>query len=106
MAEQIAAVLNLGGGGGGGVSGGSGGESDVAAALSSGGGDGPAPGAGGAALAMDPLIGPTGPPMAHHPGMLLREGYRQYDQQLLNAGYQPPPPPPAAGAVAVPAAQS
>ena len=40
--------------------------------------------------------------MQHHPGMLLQSGYRQYDQQLLNAGYQPPPP--AAGAV--PAAQS
>ena len=38
--------------------------------------------------------------------MLLQTGYRQYDQQLLNAGYQPPPPPPAAGAVAIPAAQS
>ena len=66
----------------------------------------PAPGAGGAALARDPLIGPTGPPVEHHPGMLLQSGYRQYDQILLNAGYQPPPPPPAAGAVAVPAAQS
>ena len=49
------------------------------------------------------MIGPTGPPMEHHPGMLLQSGYRQYDQQLLNAGYQPPPPPPAAGAVAIPA---
>ena len=38
--------------------------------------------------------------------MLLQSGYRQYDQILLNAGYQPPPPPPAAGAVYVPAAQS
>ncbi len=37
--------------------------------------------------------------------MLLQAGYRQYDQVLLNAGYQPPPPP-GAGAVAVPAAQS
>ena len=52
---------------------------------------------------MDPLIGPTGPPMEHHPGMLLQSGYRQCDQQLLNASYQPPPPPPAAGAVAIPA---
>ena len=42
--------------------------------------------------------------MEHQPGMLLQTGYRQYDQQLLNAGYQPPPP--AAGAVAIPAAQS
>ena len=60
-------------------------------------------GAGAAAVARDPLIGPTGPPMDHHPGQLLQSGYRQYDQQLLNAGYQPPPPPPAAGAVAIPA---
>ena len=45
--------------------------------------------------------------MEHHPSMLLQTGYRQYDQVLLNAGYQPPPPPPpAAGAIAVPAAQS
>ena len=93
MAGQIAAVLGLGQGGGG----------DVVAALSASGGDGPAPGAGGAAVAMDPLIGPTGPPIEHHPGMLLQSGYRQYDQQLLNAGYQPPPPP-SAGAIAVPAA--
>ena len=71
-----------------------------------GGGFPPDGGAGGAALLRDPLIGPTGPPMEHHPGMLLQSGYRQYDQVLLNAGYQPPPPPPAAGAVAVPAAQS
>ena len=35
--------------------------------------------------------------------MLLQSGYRQYDQQLLNAGFQPPPPPPGAGAVAIPA---
>ena len=41
--------------------------------------------------------------MEHHPGQLLQAGYRQYDQQLLNAGYQPPPPPPAAGAVSIPA---
>ena len=77
----------------------------LAAPLSAGDGMGPPPGAGGAALANDPLIGPTGP-MEHHPGMLLQEGYRHYDQQLLNAGFQPPPPPPAAGAVLVPAAQS
>ena len=37
--------------------------------------------------------------------MLLQTGYRQYDQVLLNAGYQPPPPP-SADAIAVPAAQS
>ena len=91
--------------GGGGAPGGGGGGG-VAAALSAGGGDPPAPGAGAAAVAVDPLIGPTGPPIEHHPGMLLQAGYRQYDQVLLNAGYQPPPPPPSAGAIAVPAAQS
>ena len=66
----------------------------------------PAPGAGEAAVAMDPLIGPTGPPTEHHPGNLLQEGYRQYDQQLINAGFQPPPPPPGAGGVAAVPAQS
>ena len=65
----------------------------------------PAPGAGAAAVAMDPLIGPTGPPTEHHPGNLLQEGYRQYDQQLINAGFQPPPPPPGDGAVAAVPAQ-
>ena len=74
--------------------------------MFSGGDNKPDSGPGGAALLRDPLIGPTGPPMEHHPGMLLQSGYRQYDQVLLNAGYQPPPPPPAAGAVAVPAAQN
>ena len=62
---------------------------------------GGAPGAGAAAVALDPLIGPTGPPQEHHPGALLQAGYRQYDQQLINAGFQPPPPPPGGGAGAV-----
>ena len=39
----------------------------------------------------------------HHPGSLLQAGHRQYDQAIINAGFQPPPPPPGAGAVAIPA---
>ena len=39
----------------------------------------------------------------HHPGRLLPAGHRQYDQAIINAGFQPPPPPPGAGAVAIPA---
>ena len=103
MAKEVGKLLGIGGGTPGAAPSGGG---DVVAALSTSGGDGPAPGAGGAAIAMDPLIGPTGPPIEHHAGMLLQSGYRQYDQVLLNAGYQPPPPPPSSGAVAVPAAQS
>ena len=55
-------------------------------------------------MELDPLIGPTGP-VEHHPGNLPQAGYRQYDQQLVNAGFQPPPPPPGAGAVAAVPAQ-
>ena len=85
-----------GGGGGGGGQGGGGGEGenvdlygdlvpppvssvpppDEAMNALSGGGYPPAPGAGAAAVARDPLIGPTGPPMEHHPGQLLQSGYR------------------------------
>ena len=55
-------------------------------------------------MELDPLIGPIGPPVEHHPGNLFQVGYREYDQQLLNARFQPPPPPPpAAGMAAVPA---
>ena len=67
---------------------------------------GGAPGAGAAAVALDPLIGPTGLPQEHHPGALLQAGYRQYDQQLINAGFQPPPPPPGGGAGAVAAVRA
>ena len=54
-------------------------------------------------MELDLLIRPIGPPVEHHPGNLLQMGYREYDQQLINAGFQPPPPPPAAGMAAVPA---
>ena len=77
---------------------------DDLAALAAGfggGGPPPDPGAGAEALARDPLIGPTRLPVEHHPGNLLQVGYRQYDQQLINAGFQPPPPPPPPGAGAV-----
>ena len=55
-------------------------------------------------MELGPLLGPIGPPVEHHPGNLLQMGFREYDQQLINAGFQPPPPPPpAAGMAAVPA---
>ena len=79
---------------------------DMAALLGGfGGGPPPAPGAGAAALARDPLIGPSGPPVMLHAGRLLQAGQRQFDQVIINAGFQPPRGPPGAGAVAIPAQQ-
>ena len=45
-----------------------------------------APGAGAGALSRDPLVGPSGPPVVHHPGRLLPASHRQYDRAIINAG--------------------